>query len=52
MKLITYDIKSFYRITANYKKRLEDFRKKKKTEFEIHNIITRAEVNISKYPNY
>lgn len=49
MKLICIDLKSFYRVSQNYKKRLDDFRNKKKQEFEIHEIITRIGVNVTKY---
>lgn len=49
MKLISLDIKSFYKMNQTYKRRLDDFRIRKKTEFEIHDTIARIGVNITKY---
>jgi hypothetical protein len=48
-KLITEDIKSFYKSSKNYKNRLDNFRVKKRLEFDIHDTITRIGVNITKY---
>jgi hypothetical protein len=49
MKDIMMDLKAFYRKTANSRKRLEDFKHRKLNEVEIHEVITRIGVNVTKY---
>lgn len=49
VKAIMLNIKSYYRKTPSNKKRLEDFRKKKTYEVDIHEVITRIGANITKY---
>jgi hypothetical protein len=48
LKAITLDLKAFFSDTPKYKKRYEDFVHKKKTEFEIQEIITRLGMNVTK----
>ena len=42
--MIDQDLKGYYK-----NKRIEDFREKKQTDIEIHEIITRISINITKY---
>lgn len=53
INLIAKDFCSFYKFNAQNiknKNRYEDFRTKKQTEIEIHEIITRIGVNITTFP--
>lgn len=52
LALIAQDLNAFYRITKTYKKRLEDFRKKKKYDVEVHELMTRIGVNITKHSTH
>jgi len=49
MKGVMFDLKAFYRKTANSRKRLEDFKSRKLNEVEIHEVITRIGLNVTKY---
>jgi hypothetical protein len=48
MKLISNDLKFYYRMSQSYKRRLDDFRNRKKYELDIHELITRLGVYVSK----
>jgi hypothetical protein len=52
MKSIMIDLKAFYRKNVNQatKKRIEEFKTKKLNELEIHELITRIGINVTKYP--
>lgn len=45
---VTADLKAFYKMSPNYKKRLGDFRSRKRNEFEIHEMITKIGANVTK----
>jgi hypothetical protein len=47
-KLISLDVKSYYKMSPNYKRRLDDFRIRKKTELEIHETMVRIGSQITK----
>ncbi len=47
-KLIALDVKSYYKMSQNYKRRLDDFRIKKKIEVEIHESMVRIGSQITK----
>jgi hypothetical protein len=49
LKNVMLDLKSYYRNTASAKKRLEDFKTRKISEVEIHEVITRIGLNLTKY---